>query len=176
MALALVPVVIALPYISLMPVFAKDVLHLGPSGFGLLMAAPGVGAVIGTLTIATLGNIERKGIVLFGALFALGTTLVLLALSRSLPLSLALLVLVGAFQMTYMTTNQTILQLSTPDQFRGRVMGIYMLNQGLLPLGSLVAGTLADLWSAPFAVTVMGGAVLLLAGVAFVRLPAVRAL
>lgn len=176
MTLALVPVVVALPYISLMPVFAKDVLDLGPTGFGVLMAAPGLGAVIGTLTIASVGNIERKGLLLFGALFALGITLILLAQSRSVPLSLLLLVLLGAFQMTYMTTNQTLLQLSTPDQFRGRVMGIYMLNQGLLPLGSLIAGTLADIWSAPLAVAVMGGAVLLLAGLAYVRSPAMRSL
>jgi len=82
MTLALVPVVVALPYTSLMPVIAKDVLHLGPGGFGLLMAAPGLGAVIGTLTIASLGNVRRKGVLMFGALFALGVTLVLLALSR----------------------------------------------------------------------------------------------
>jgi predicted MFS family arabinose efflux permease len=159
-----------------MPIYATDVLHLGPGGFGVLMAAPGLGAVIGTLTIASLGNIQRKGLLLFAALLALGVTMMLLALSRSFPLSLALLVLLGGFQMTYMTTNQTLLQLSTPDQFRGRVMGIYMLNQGLLPLGSLVAGTLADLSGAPFAVTVMGAMVLVLAGLAFVRFPAIRTL
>ena len=176
MILALVPVVIALPYISLMPVFAKDVLHVGPSGFGVLMAAPGLGAVIGTLIIATLSSIERKGMLLFGSLLALGVTLILLALSRSFPLSIGLLVLLGGFQMTFMTTNQTLLQLTTPDQFRGRVMGIYMLNQGLLPLGSLVAGALADLWSAPLAFILMGGAVLVLAALAFIRLPAMRTL
>lgn len=174
MTLALVPVVVAMPYISLMPIFAKDVLHLGPGGFGILMAAPGIGAVAGTLTIASLGNVERKGLLLFGSLIGLGVTLVLFALSRSLPLSLALLVLTGGFQMTYMTTNQTVLQLSTPDALRGRVMGIYMLNQGLLPLGSLVAGTLADIWSAPLAVALMGGAVVLLAATAFVLLPSMR--
>ena len=175
MGLALIPVVVALPYVSLMPVFAKDVLDLGPGGFGLLMAAPGLGAVVGTLTIATLGDIRRKGLLLFGSLIALGIVLVLFSQSRSFPLSLGLLVLVGAFQMTYMTTNQTLLQVTTPDALRGRVMGIYMLNQGLLPLGSLLAGTLADLWSAPLAVAVMGGAVLLFAALAFLRLPSMRA-
>jgi MFS family permease len=176
MTLALVPVVVALPYISLMPVFAKDVLDLGPGGFGLLMAAPGVGAVAGTLTIASAGDIKRKGLLLFGSLLALGVTLVLFSQSRSVPLSLGLLVLVGMFQMCYMTTNQTLLQITTPDELRGRVMGIYMLNQGLLPAGSLFAGILADLWGAPLAVTVMGGAVLLLAGIGFARLPTMRAL
>ncbi len=176
MTLALVPVVVALPYISLMPVFAKDVLGLGPGGFGLLMAAPGLGAVVGTLTIASAGDIKRKGLLLFGSLIALGVTLVLFSQSRSVPLSLGLLVLVGMFQMCYMTTNQTLLQITTPDELRGRVMGIYMLNQGLLPAGSLFAGVLADLWGAPLAVTVMGAAVLILAGIGFVRLPSMRAL
>jgi hypothetical protein len=65
---------------------------------------------------------------------------VLFSFSRSYPLSLLLLVLIGGTQMTYMTTNQTLLQLTAPEELRGRVMGIYMLNQGLLPLGSLLAG------------------------------------
>ena len=176
MALALIPVVVAMPYVSLMPVFAQDVLDVGAGGFGMLMAAPGIGALAGTLTIATLGDVRRKGFLLFGSLLALGAVLILFALSRSFPLSLALLVLVGAFQMTYMTTNQTVLQVTTPDEFRGRVMGIYMLNQGLLPLGSLFAGVLADLWSAPLAVTVMGAAVLLLSGCAFALMPSMRRL
>jgi MFS family permease len=174
MTLALVPVIVALPYISLMPVFAQDVLNLGPGGFGLLMAAPGVGAVIGTLTIASRKDIRRKGLFLFGSLVALAISLILFALSHSFPLSLGLLVLVGAFQMCYMTTNQTLLQLTTPDELRGRVMGIYMLNQGLLPLGSLLAGALAGFWGAPLAVTIMGASVLVLAGAAFLRLPAMR--
>ncbi|MBI4301194.1 MAG: MFS transporter [Chloroflexi bacterium] len=162
MTLALVPVVIALPYISLMPIFATDVLHVGPGGFGMLMSAPGLGAVIGTLTVASI-NIERKGVVLFSSVFALGVSMVFFSLSRSFHLSLLLLVLVGAVQMAYMTTNQTLIQLAVPDELRGRVMGIYMLNQGLLPFGSLLAGTLADIFGAPAAVSLMGLMVALLA-------------
>ena len=76
--------------------------------------------------------------------------------------------------MAYMTTNQTVLQLSTPDEYRGRVMGIYMLNQGMLPLGSLFSGTIADLWSAPIALAVMGGLVALMAVLFFFRAPTIR--
>ena len=163
MSLALVPVVVALPYMSLMPIFAKDILHQGAGGFGVLLSAAGVGAVIGTLSIASLGNMERKGIFMLGAVFTLGICLMLFSFSRSFPLSLVMLVLLGAVQMSYMTMNQTILQLSTPDEFRGRVMGIYMLNQGLLPLGSLLAGTMADFLGAPTAVFIMGASVSILA-------------
>jgi MFS family permease len=174
MSLALVPVVIALPYVSLLPVFAQDVLHVGPGGFGLMMAAPGIGAVIGTLTLASVGNVRRKGLLLFASLTALAIALILFAESRSFPLSLGLLMLIGGFQMTYLTTNQTLLQLTIPDEFRGRVMGIYMLNQGLVPAGSLITGTLADLWSAPLAIIVMASAVLVLCALAFAFLPSMR--
>jgi MFS family permease len=174
MVLGLVPVVIALPYISLMPVLASEVLGQGPGGYGLMMAAPGVGAVVATLILASLKNVERKGALLLSSVFALGLSLVLLALSRSFALSLGLLVLVGAAQMGWLITNQTVLQLSTPDEYRGRVMGIYMLNQGLLPLGSLFAGITADVFSTPVALSVMGGTVALLAVVFAFRSPALR--
>lgn len=156
MLLALVPVVVALPYFTIMPIFAQDVLGRGAGGFGLLLTAPGIGAVIGTLTIASLSGIERKGPVLLAAVFALGLLLVLFSLSRSFWLSFGLLILIGAVQMSYMTTNQTLLQLIIPDELRGRVMGIYMLNQGLLPFGALFAGGLSDVLGAPGAVMIMG--------------------
>ena len=174
MALALIPVVVALPYVSLMPIFAKDVLGVGAEGYGLMLSAPGIGAIGVTFTIASLGNIRRKGIVLFAALSALGACLILFSLSRSFPLSLLLLAFAGGFQMMYMTTNQTLVQLTTPDEFRGRVMGIYMLNQGLQPLGSLIAGTLAAILTAPVAVLLMGGFCLVLTVTAFVLLPSMR--
>ena len=154
--LALVPVIVALPYFTIMPVFAEEVLGKGAGGFGLLMAAPGIGAVIGTLTIASLSGIRRKGPLLLGAIFSMGALLMLFSLSRSFWLSFALLIVIGAVQMAYLTTNQTLLQLIIPDQMRGRVMGIYMLNQGLLPAGSLFAGGMADFFGAPAAVFVMG--------------------
>jgi predicted MFS family arabinose efflux permease len=163
MILALVPTVVALPYNALLPIFASDVLGVGPEGFGLLSAAPGVGAVIGTLTVASLTSSKRRGLLLVGTVIALGLLLVLFSFSRSFVLSLAELVVIGAAQMVYMTTNQTLIQLATPDELRGRVMGVYMLNQGLLPLGSLLAGALASLFGAPTAVLMMGSAVALLA-------------
>jgi MFS family permease len=160
--LALVPVVIGMPYMTLLPIFAEEVLGKGAGGFALMSSAVGLGAVVGTLTIATL-NVRRRGLVLLGAIFGLGAALVAFSLSRSFELSLLLMVVVGAFQMTFFTTNQTLLQLTVPDDMRGRVMGIYMLDQGMLPAGSLLAGVLADVTSAPTAVLLMGSAVCILA-------------
>ncbi len=167
MTLALVPVVIALPYVSLLPVVARDNLDKGPGGFGMMMSAPGIGAVASTLLLATMKDIERKGLLLLGAVFAFGIALIAFAASVSIfenyVLALALLVVVGACQMVFMTTNQTVLQLTTPDEYRGRVMGLFMLNQGLLPLGSLFGGVIAEFTNAQTALFVMGGSVMLLA-------------
>ena len=176
MTLALVPVVIALPYVSLLPILAKDTLGKGAGGYGIMMSAPGIGAVTATLIIASLKGVKRQGLLLLAAIFALGLVLILVALSRSFWLSCGLLVLVGACQMAYMTTNQTVLQLSTPDEYRGRVMGIYMLNQGLLPLGSLFGGVMSDVFSAPIALATMGGMVSLLALFFFLRARNIREL
>jgi MFS family permease len=174
MLLALVPVVVALPYFTIMPIFAQDVLGRGAGGYGLLLAAPGIGAVIGTLTIASLSGIERKGPVLLGAVFCLGALLIVFALSRSFWLSFGLLIVIGAVQMSYMTTNQTLLQLIIPDELRGRVMGIYMLNQGLLPFGALFAGGLSDVLGAPGAVVIMGSITCVMAVVFAVKAKGLR--
>jgi MFS family permease len=156
LALAFVPTILAFPYQALMPIFAEDVLGRGASGYGILSSAVGVGAVIGTLVLATLRNVERKGYLMLGAVMMLGISLILFSLSRSIELSCLILVITGAAQMAYLTTNQTILQLSIDDEMRGRVMGIYMLTQGMMPLGGLIGGGLADFTSAPTAVLVLG--------------------
>ncbi len=176
MLLALVPVVIALPYIAILPQFNVEVLNGSAATFGLLMAAPGVGAVMATLVVASLKGNVRYGLLLLGALFGLGLSLMALALATQLWMVLAMLVLTGGTQMVYMTASQSVIQLSIPDEYRGRVMGIYMLNQGALPLGSIFAGTLADLYSASTALVIMGALVAVLAAVFYFRAGSLRRL
>jgi MFS family permease len=156
LALAFVPTILAFPYMALMPIFAEDVLGKGAGGFGIMSSAVGIGAVIGTLTLATLKNVHNKGRLMLSAVFLLGSTLVLFSLSRSFELSCFILMITGAAQMVYLTSNQTILQLTIDEEMRGRVMGIYMLSQGMMPLGGLLGGGLADATSAPTAVFIMG--------------------
>lgn len=172
MLMGLIPTVLALPYISIMPVFAADVLGVGPEGLGLLMSAPGVGAVVGTLLIASSPRLQSRPAILYVAAVCLGLSLVGLALTRTMVPALLVLVLIGGFQITYMSTNNTLLQLLCPDHMRGRVMSLYMLNQGLMPLGSLFAGTAAQLWGSPVAFGLMGLSVITVA--AAVGLPARR--
>jgi MFS transporter, DHA1 family, staphyloferrin A biosynthesis exporter len=177
MTLAYVPRVFAVPYQTLMPVFQKDVLKIGPDGLGLLMAAPGVGAVIAVLMLASLGNrIKRQGIFLLANIVVLGSFLILFSHITWFPLALVTLVLVGIFQMLFLASTATILQLIVPDRLRGRVLSLYMLDRGFMPLGALFAGTAAHFIGAPLTVGVMGAIVIVLTCLVAWRIPAIRTL
>jgi predicted MFS family arabinose efflux permease len=177
MALAYVPRIFAVPYQTLMPVFQKDVLGVGPEGLGMLMAAPGVGAVISVLTMASLANrLRRQGMMLVGSICVLGLCLILFSQITWFPLALATLVVAGAFQMFYLASTATMLQLLVPDELRGRVMSLYMLDRGFMPAGALFAGTAAHFIGAPMTVATMGTIVILLALVVAWSIPAIRTL
>jgi predicted MFS family arabinose efflux permease len=177
MALAYVPRIFAVPYQVLMPVFQKDVLQVGPEGLGLLMAAPGVGAVIAVLTLASLGSrIKRQGLLLVGSIIVLGAFLTLFSQITWFPLALLVLVLVGIFQMLFLASTATILQLMVPDELRGRVLSLYMLDRGFMPLGALFAGATAHFIGAPLTVAIMGLIVILLTLIVAWLVPAIRTL
>lgn len=177
MTLAYVPRIFAVPYQTLMPVFQKDVLKVGPEGLGMLMAAPGVGALIAVLTLASLANrLKRQGLFLVGSIVILGFFLILFSHVRSFPLALATLVIAGAFQMFFLASTSTILQLIVPDELRGRVMSLYMLDRGFMPVGALFAGTTAHFIGAPMTVATMGAIVIVLAVFVAWRVPALRSL
>ncbi|HEY3115849.1 MAG TPA: MFS transporter [Chloroflexota bacterium] len=172
---AMVPSIIAMPYQTLMPVMQKDVLGVGPEGLGLMLAAPGLGAMSFTFLAASFaGGVRRKGYILLAAMAGLGITIVLFSMTRSLPLALLSLVGVGGFQILYATTNQTMLQLLVPDALMGRVMSIYMINSGFSPVGALFAGIMAQAFGAPITIAIMGLLVLGLAIVMFFRNPEMR--
>lgn len=164
MLAAYVPRVFAVPYQTLMPVFQKDVLGVGPEGLGLLLAAPGAGAVLSVLLLSsTTHGIKRKGLLLLWSLVFLGSFLILFSRMKSFPVALLVLVGVGACQIMFMATTNTLLQMLTPDALRGRVMSLYMLDRGLMPAGALMAGVTAHLVGAPDTVAIMGGIVIVLA-------------
>jgi MFS transporter, DHA1 family, staphyloferrin A biosynthesis exporter len=177
MTLAYVPRVFAVPYQTLMPVFQKDVLKIGPEGLGLLMAAPGVGAVIAVLTLASSGHrIERQGLLLVASIVVLGGFLMFFSQITWLPIALVTLVIIGAFQMFFLASTATILQSIVPDQLRGRVLSLYMLDRGFMPLGALFAGTTAHFIGAPLTVATMGAIVIALTLFVAWRVPAIRTL
>lgn len=141
-------------YVVLMPVFARDVLHSGLDGLATLTAAPGAGTILGSFLIASLGEIRRKGRLLILAGSAWVGLLLVFANSRLLLLSGLTLVLIGAADAIVMATTMTLLQVSTDNRFRGRVMSMFTLTiLGLMPLGQGPLGAYAGVASAPSAVT-----------------------
>lgn len=161
-------------YMILLPVFARDVLDVGSQGFGLLMGVAGVGSLVGSTTVAFLGDYRHKGRLLLAGATAFGAMLMLFAFSQSFLLSLAILFVAGVANSLYMTTVNTSLQTLVPDALRGRVMGVYSLAYSLIPLGGMIAGGVATLASASVAVALGGSLVVLMAVGVAVKLPQVR--
>jgi MFS family permease len=158
------------PYSVLLPVFARDVLHVQASGYGYLMAANGVGALVGALTLASLGGSVARRILFYGGLFGFCIMLAVFALSHVYWLSAAALAGSGFFMIIFFATANTAVQTHVPDELRGRVMGIYALAfLGLTPFGSLLAGAIAKVSSASFAVS-LGAVICLIAGLVAMRL------
>jgi MFS family permease len=174
---ALVPRICAMPYQILMPVFQKDVLKVGPEGLGIMLAAPGLGAMLAGLLLASLAHrVQRQGALMLSSLIALGIAMNMFSWTTSFPLAILALVNIGAFQIFYMATTNTMLQVIVPDHLRGRVMSIYALDRGLMPIGALTAGVSAHWIGAPATVSYMGFAVIVMAGLVAWRAPVVRRL
>lgn len=161
--LSLVPMVFAMPYFTLLPIFATDVLNIGASGYGLLMGVSGVGATVSAVALAVMGRSRGNGWLLLIAIAALGVFLVAFSASRWLPLSLVFMVGVGLANMANRTLVQTLLLSQSPQEMYGRVMSIHMLDMALMPFGSVLAGALADVYSAPVALASMSAVVIVLA-------------
>src|SRR5713101_4585173 len=138
-----------LRYEILMPVYAKEMLHGGPTQFGLLMGASGVGAIFGSFVLAMFSNDRTLGDWAALAAAGLGGSLVLLSFSHSFALSLLVMLLIGFTMVTGLDASNTLVQRIVPDELRGRVMAIWtMMLSGLAPFGSLVVGVLAQQFTA----------------------------
>jgi MFS family permease len=153
--------VLAMPYRTFMPKYAQDVMGMDASGLGMLMAAPGVGGLVSALATASLGDFQGKGRLLLASGFTLGASLLLFANIPHLAAVLLLLGLIGAASNACMVANNCLLQVNSADKLRGRVMSVYMMTWGLMPLGTLPAGAIADQMGVPFVLSVGGGLVAL---------------
>ena len=149
--------VFGFPFLVLMPVVARDVLHTNARGYGVLMAAVGVGAMLGALALATRGRRVRQGPALLEGGAAFGVLLVLFATARTFATALLLLALAGCAMIVTTALANTMLQTIVPDELRGRVMAFYaFVFVGMAPLGAFQAGLLAEHTTAPFAIAVGG--------------------
>ena len=155
---------LGMPMRTYIPVFVKDIFHRGPETYGNLLALMGLGSILGSLTIAGAGNMKRKGLVALGALIFLGAGISAFALSKSLPMSGAFLVLVGASMMAVFATVNSLVQLITTNEMRGRVMSVYNFAfRGGMPMGNLLSGWLVPIFTAPVVLGVNGFILVLLA-------------
>jgi len=138
-----------LRYEILMPVYVKEMLHGGPTQFGLLMGASGIGAIFGSLLLAMFSNVRTLGDWAAMAAAGFGGSLVLLSFSHSFGLSFLVMLLIGFTMVTGLDASNTLVQRIVPDELRGRVMAIWtMMLSGLAPFGSLVVGVLAQQFTA----------------------------
>ncbi|HYH78175.1 MAG TPA: MFS transporter [Longimicrobium sp.] len=152
------------PYVMLMPVFARDILKVGAHGLGWLLAATGSGALAGGIALAAAGERVPRGRIMLGASLGLCVSVFAFAGSRSFPLSLALLAVVGFCVVLNNTSINALLQSTVPDRLRGRVMSVYVLMFiGTAPIGALQAGAVSRWLSAQAALQI--GAALLAATV-----------
>lgn len=166
---------VAVPYSVLMPIFADRVLHRGAHGLGILMGATGVGALLGALTLAIRRRVEGLGKVVGISAACFGVSLILFSFSKYFWLSVALLIPVGYSVMLEMSSSNTLIQAMVPDELRGRAMAMYtMMFMGMAPIGSLLAGVLADTIGAPWTVAIGGVGAIAGAIVFLRRLPSLR--
>lgn len=142
--LACLPPVLIFPYVQFLNIFARDILQIGAQGLGILMACSGLGAVIGSLIVASRTFKRGDGSRQIAIATLYGAVVIGIALSTSLWLTLPLLLAAGVAGATYMSTNNALLQLRIEDDVRGRVMATYMMTFGLLPLGALPMGLLGE--------------------------------
>ncbi len=140
----LLPLLIIPNFNALPPIFAKDVFAGGPDTLGLLLSAVGIGGIGGGFVTASLGKQERRGVLQLAALVLLSLSLAAFALSTTLWIAFIFMTLAGFFEMIFLTTNMTLIQLSIPAELRGRVTGIVSLRSGLMPVGAFIAGVGAD--------------------------------
>ena len=136
----------------MMPAFARDVLGRGANGFGILMSASGIGALVGALVVATYGHLFTPRRLALGGIWLFSIALFALSLTRNFYLALVFLLVAGFGMLLFFSTSNTVLQTIVPDEMRGRVMGVWSLVFGaMIPLGSLEAGAVANWLGTPFA-------------------------
>ena len=141
----MLPLFIIPNFNALPPIYAKDVFDGGPDTLGTLLSAVGIGGIVGGFVTASLGKLERRGVIQLASLLLLGLSFVVFATSKAFWVAVGSMALAGFFEMIYLTTNSTLLQLSIPDELRGRVTSILSLRSGLMPVGAFIAGIGADL-------------------------------
>ena len=156
--LSVVPFLFGMPVNPLLPAFNEDILGGGPDDLGLLMSAMGAGAILGSLMMATMGNLRRKGRWLLATCVVWGVTTAAIGFSATVLVAVAMVALFGWVSAWNMSLNRGLLQLRVDNHMRGRVMSIDMMSHGVMPLGVIPIGYIAEQQDIAFALVCAGGA------------------
>ena len=146
------------PFTTLLPVFARDILNVGATGQGLLLTAMGVGALGSAVMIATFGDRMPRGLFMLGGVALYGLSVVAFAASPWFHLSMALMVIVGFANVCSHALVQTVIQTYSPAEFRGRAIALFHMGQVVMTVGSMLIGSLAALCGTEWSVALMAGA------------------
>ena len=155
--LAVVPMVFAFPYTAMMPLFAEDLLQLGPEGLGVLLSVAAAGALVGSAWLSLGSETEGAGKWLVCSIIGFGLFLLLFMTAETLITAAVLMFLVGLASATYRTISRVTLQTRVPDRLRGRILSIALMDRGLMPLGAILIGAVAEWAGALWAGVAMGG-------------------
>ena len=154
--LAIVPMVFGFPYTTMMPLFARDLLNLGPEGFGLLLSISSIGALVGATWLSLGKEIKGAGKWLICSIMGFGLSLLLFIAAQNFLQAGIAMFLVGLTSQTYRTMSRITLQEYVPDQLRGRVLSIALMDRGFIPLGAILLGAIATWAGTTWAGIVMG--------------------
>jgi MFS family permease len=174
MMVGFVVVIFGMSYQTVLPVFARDILDAGELDLGLLGAAGGVGAVVGSLAIAAFSGPHQMRMFLGAGMLGLGMFIALFGLSPFFPFSLSLALMAGFFLQLAVTSNFALLQVVIPDHLRGRVLSIRFIIFGLSPAGTLSLGVAAEAFGTPLATAGMGILCLLSGALVLLLFPSLR--
>lgn len=163
LVLSLVLFIFGFPYQAVfVPLIALDVLDIGKSGAGLLISVTGVGALMGSLTVATIGDtVKRRGLIMLCQIGVFSLALLMFSRAEAVFLAVPALIITGAMQISFMSLNTSFVLARTPPELQGRVMSLFSLDRGLVPLGATLGGALAASLGPQDALTIMAGACLI---------------
>jgi MFS family permease len=146
------------PFTTLLPVFARDILHAGATGQGFLLTSMGIGALATAVMIATFGDRMPRGLFMLGGVALYGLSVVAFAASPWFELSMILMLIVGSANVCSHALVQTVIQTYSPPEFRGRALALFHMGQVVMTVGSMIIGSLAALCGTQWAVAFMGAA------------------
>ena len=172
--LSIIPFLFGMPLNTLLPAFNEEIMRGGPDDLGLLVSAMGAGAIVGSLMLATMGNLRNKGFWLIATCVGWGAATSAFGMSSTSWLVVSIIIGIGWISSWNMSLNRGMLQMQVEDRMRGRIMSIDMMSHGLMPLGVFPITYIAEYYDIGTALVVSGSAFVLLTMLSVAFIPSVR--